>query len=112
MIWVFGSMAGIWTATSAACEFLELKAVAPLELPLDASLLHSPCFFSIWAIFGGVKETSLSSPSGATLAVTLTPFELGPSPWQLTSHTQSQQISYWLYPGFSIAESQTSRSLT
>lgn len=74
-------MAGIWTATSAPCEFLELKALAPLELPLDASLLHSECFFSVWAIFSCVKETSLSNPSEATLAVTLTPPELGPSPW-------------------------------
>lgn len=38
-------------------------------------------FFSVWAIFSGVKETSLSNPSEATLAVALTPPELGPSPW-------------------------------
>lgn len=79
MTWVCGSTAGIWTATSTAREFLELKALAAVELPLDASLLHSECFFSIWEIFGGVKETSLSNPPGATLAVTLVPPELGPS---------------------------------
>lgn len=87
MTWVGGSMAGTWIATSAACEFLELKALALLELLLDASVLHSECFFSVWEIFGGVKETSLSNHPGATLAVTFAPPELGLSPWQLTSHT-------------------------
>lgn len=44
-------MAGIWTAavwhlgTSAAWDSLELKALAPLELLLDASFLHSEMFF-------------------------------------------------------------------
>lgn len=51
MTWVCGSIAGIWTATSASCEFLELKALRTSGATIECLIPSLRMFFLNMGIF-------------------------------------------------------------